>query len=399
MRSRPAPLIPTEPPIPPTSFAQVGSKLHKLLRGPGLRPSQVVEKPHLRLPRASVENFRLITPEEAVDEGEPRVSREACPLLAALREVLKPQGARLWCPRRLRLVSCQVWSAGPKARRCPRKTKLRLRRRHEHVRYTLNACSSCSARALHFEQRPLSTAVTAQERMEPTRWLIEPHGRVRLLVKFFSEARVGPGRCLKLGTAVCDMLRHVATCCDMLRHVATCCDMLRHVATCCDMLRHVATLLFFLVRRLAPIKHLWALKWLEASPCPEAKMERCVARAARQASMATRPCPSRCLALPLSQALPLSGQSPGIPNSPARHQQRPAERFHAPREDQACKRICEQAVHCFHRQPALASACNRGVLAFAWRIGLRIEQASSTLGHFSWAAVQMQGKKKGSMVA
>lgn len=215
MRSRPAPLIPTEPPIPPTSFAQVGSKLHKLLRGPGLRPSQVVEKPHLRLPRASVENFRLITPEEAVDEGEPRVSREACPLLAALREVLKPQGARLWCPRRLRLVSCQVWSAGPKARRCPRKTKLRLRRRHEHVRYTLNACSSCSARALHFEQRPLSTAVTAQERMEPTRWLIEPHGRVRLLVKFFSEARVGPGRCLKLGTAVCDMLRHVATCCDI----------------------------------------------------------------------------------------------------------------------------------------------------------------------------------------
>ncbi|CAJ1447961.1 unnamed protein product [Effrenium voratum] len=94
----PAPLIPTEPPIPPTSFAQV------------------VEKPHLRLPRASVENFRLITPEEAVDEG--------------------------------------AEAARTESKKVPEKDK---------------------------------APAAPEERMEPTRWLIEPHGRVRLLVKFFSE--------------------------------------------------------------------------------------------------------------------------------------------------------------------------------------------------------------------
>ncbi|CAE7232354.1 Hydin [Symbiodinium sp. CCMP2456] len=84
----PPPCIPKEPPIPPPSFAQV------------------VQRPHLRLPRAAVERFSLLTPAEEGGAEEPRSD---------------------------------------------------------------------------------SKGAAAEDVMQPTRWLIEPHGKVRLLLKFFSE--------------------------------------------------------------------------------------------------------------------------------------------------------------------------------------------------------------------
>ncbi|CAE7461702.1 HYDIN [Symbiodinium sp. CCMP2592] len=144
--ARPPPCIPKEPPIPPPSFAQA-----------------VVQRPHLRLPRAAVERFSLITPAEN-EEG------------------------RTWAqgPRAYAQSGHAVTLPGAEEpRMLGRKqlTELILRRQGRSNSFIANCVEPKGARRF------------SKDVMQPTRWLIEPHGKVRLLLKFFSEELSSAGCC------------------------------------------------------------------------------------------------------------------------------------------------------------------------------------------------------------